>query len=158
MIRALSDLSPAERRAAPSMTQRRAAAVTMEHVNSSVCPLCIDNGWQSGGGGGGGSVGDAAAAAVSAVVLEEQRLAEASATLLLLCEKQCSGKVLRSPLRCSGEHFFLLLGALFCSRERSCAPERFFSASITSPVRGCPQACFQKTLKRKNIPFPPKNS
>ncbi len=40
-----------------------------------------------------------------------------------------------APLRCSGEHFFLLLGALFCSRERSCAPERFFTASITSPVR-----------------------
>jgi hypothetical protein len=56
----------------------------MEHVDGGVRRLRIDNGRRSGGGG----VGDAAAAAVSAVVLEERRLArEASATLLLLCEK-----------------------------------------------------------------------
>jgi hypothetical protein len=103
------------------MTRRRAAAAAMEHVDGGVRCLRIDNGRRSGGGGSGSSVGDAAAAAVSAVVLEERRLArEASATLLLfMCEKQCSGKVLRGAL-------LLLLGALFCSRERSCAPECFF--------------------------------
>jgi hypothetical protein len=79
------------------MTQQRAAAAAMEHIDGGICRLHIDNGWRNGGVGGGGSVNDAAAAAVSAVVLEERRLAwEASATLLLLCEKQCSGKVLRS--------------------------------------------------------------
>jgi hypothetical protein len=79
------------------MMQQRAAAAAMEHIDGSVGCLRIDNGWRSSGGRSGGSVGTAAAAAVLAVVLEEQRLArEASATLLLLCEKQCSGKVLRS--------------------------------------------------------------
>ncbi len=59
-IRALSDLSPTERRVALSMTQQRAAAVAMEHV------LRIDkNGRLSGGSGGGvgGGVGDESAAA-----------------------------------------------------------------------------------------------
>ncbi len=86
----------------------------MEHVNGGVRCLRIDNGQRSGGSGGGGSVGDAAAAAVSAVVLEERRLArEASVTLLLLCEKQCSGKVLHSGA--PGSTFF-------CSWERFFAP------------------------------------
>ncbi len=98
----------------------------MEHVEGGVRRLCIDNGRRISGGGGGGSVGNAAAAAVLAVVLEEQRLArETSATLLLLCEKQCSGKVLRSgapggPFFCPRERFFapgsafLLQSAFFC--------------------------------------------
>jgi hypothetical protein len=98
------------------MTRQRAAAVAMEHIDDGVRCLRIDNGWRSGGGGGGGggSVSDAAAAAVLAVVLEERRLArEASATLLLLCEKQCFGKVLRSGAPGS---------TLFCSWERFFAP------------------------------------
>jgi hypothetical protein len=118
----LSALSPAERRATPSMTRWRAAAAAMEHVNGGVCCLRIDNGWRSGGSGGGGSFGNAAAAAVLAVVLEERQLAwEASATLLLLCEKQCSGKVLRSgapggTFFCSWEHFFAPGSALVLPR------------------------------------------
>jgi hypothetical protein len=99
------------------MTQQHAAAAVMEHVDGGVCRLRINNGWRSSGGDGGGSVGNAAAVAVLAVVLEERQLAqEALATLLLLCEKQCSGKVLRSGA--PGSTFFapgsafLLPGAL----------------------------------------------
>jgi hypothetical protein len=102
------------------MMQQRAAAAAMEHVNGGVRHLHIGNGRRSGGGGGGGSVGDAAAVAVSAVVLEEWRLArEVSATLLLLCAKQCSGKcssqVLQGELLFAPGSAILLPGALLCS-------------------------------------------
>ncbi len=103
------------------MTQPRAAAAAIEHIDGGVCHLRIDNGWQSGGGGGGGSVGDAAAAAVLAVVLEERRLAqEALATLLLLCENTVLRK--SALLRCSGEHFF-------------CSWEHFFAPGSTLVLR-----------------------
>jgi hypothetical protein len=113
------------------MTRQRAAAAAMEHVDSGVRPLRINNGRWSGGGGGGGSVGDAAAAAVLAEVLEERQLArEASATLLLLCEKPCSGKVLHSgapgnTFFCSWEHFYapgsaLVLRSTFFLLQKLC--------------------------------------